>query len=98
MTFYNLTNISAANSTLEIMRAINYDLSNGWFFLLLIIAMFIIIFINMSFYSAKDALLGASMYTTIVSWLFHFSSAVPSYVPVVATVVLVIAVLAHFLT
>jgi len=92
MTIYNLTNITWANSTLEQLQAINVDLTGGFFAMLLVFALFIIIFINLSFYNISAAFMVASFFATVISGLMWLAGFVPLLIFVMAIILTVISV------
>ena len=91
MAYYNLSNISETNSTLEILRAVNLDIGQGWFTIMLLIALFVIILINWTYYSAKEALLASSFFASFIAWMMWLAALVPILVPIIASVILLIA-------
>lgn len=86
MTFYNLTNLTLANTTLEQLKTVDRELTGGWFSILLIIALFVIIFINLSFYNSSSAFLVAGFFTNIVAGLFWLAGLVPIHVFIVTLI------------
>ena len=80
---YNFTNITAANSTLEMLRAANADIFDGWFTILLLVALFIIIFVNTSFYGSKESMLATSFIVGLLSWFMWFAELFPISVPII---------------
>ena len=94
MPIANLTNMTISNSTLDILRYVNTDLTGGTFVIWLIVALFVVIIINMSFYGQKDAFLVASFITTIISWYLWLAQLTTNIlVPVVATVMLIVMII-----
>lgn len=79
MTYLNLTNITQGNSTLQIITTINTELTYGMFGLFVLIAIFIILFVNMDQGSAKETFSIVTFITSIVAALFWISGIIPLY-------------------
>lgn len=95
---FNFSNVTAANNTIDMISAINTDITGGWFIILLVISIFVIIFINQSYYHTKHALLMAGFISAIVVNMFWWAGMVPYYLFLVVNVLLVAFVLITFLT
>lgn len=92
---YNLTNITAANETLEMFQAINKDLTqgllgNGWS-----IVFFIVIFmIGLSLvYDMRKALLASATISFILGIFFYFANLINVWLIILYLVLIVISVI-----
>lgn len=81
---YNLTLITQANTTLQVLDAIDLAIYGGAFFVFALVALFIILMINASFYPAKDFMLFASFFVSIIAGLLWVAGLVPFYAALVA--------------
>lgn len=91
MVYYDLTNITAANTTYELIRYINIDLTVGMLGIMMIVALFFIILINMSFYEAKHFFLIATFFITIIAGLAWIAGLVTMFVLIGCIILLVIS-------
>lgn len=77
---YNFTNIINANNTLEMVQAVSTDWTSGIFLLLfLVVALFVVIFINLSYYNISAAFLVASFMASALTGLAFLAGLVPLY-------------------
>jgi uncharacterized membrane protein (DUF485 family) len=90
---FNFTNITSGNSTLDILQTVNNEMFGGLFTILLVVALFFIIFINLSFYKASSAFMAASLFTTMITMFLYFSGLVPLMVFVISMVLTLIGIL-----
>lgn len=99
MVLYNLTNITAANSTVGIIQSINIDLTGGSFSFMLIITLFAILFVyNSKERGAEGAFLAASFLTSIMTGLLFLAGVVGFSILITVIIVTVIAtILAIFM-
>jgi len=89
---YNLSNISAANSTLGILQKIDTDLTGGVLSLLIVFSIFFILFITFSKQmDAQGALLGTAFLSTIVIGLFYLAGFASFLAFLYCLIILVIA-------
>lgn len=98
MTFVNLTNITLTNSTLGIFQAINFDIANGLFFTLILIALFVVLFVNYSNQFAKESLVITMFIVTMIAGLLWLSGLIPLYVLIVALFVTLMSFILFFVT
>jgi len=92
MTTYNLTNIFAANSTQDLMTTVSADLTGGLLGILIIVAIFIILFMAFSFYSVAAAFMVSSFLTTTIAGLAWYFGLIPMLVIIVLMSMLVISI------
>jgi hypothetical protein len=95
---YNFTPVTQANTTLQLMDALDVSIFGGMFFFLLVIAAGAIIIINLAFYKAKDFMLYGAFFISIISGLLWIAGLVPFVVAIGAMCLLVLAVLGFFTT
>lgn len=89
---YNLTNITDANSTLQMIQAINTDLTGGVFIMLMLLSLFVIILINMSFFNPSSAFMVAGFIVSVISGLLWVAELLPTFILVVAMVMPLIGI------
>jgi len=87
----SFTNITAANSTLQILTAINNDWFKGLFGILLLFSLFIIIFMNLSFYGTKENMLFTSFFIAIIAGFMWLAGLVGMFVFIIAIVLAFVA-------
>jgi len=98
MTYYNLTHLWESNSTLEVITAVNTDLTGQWFALFIVISLFIIILTNLSRLPFQSSFLFSTFFINIIAGLLWVSGLLPIYVFVVSLLLVFIAVILFFLT
>lgn len=96
MTVFNFTNITNANSTLQVLQGVNNTLVGGNFWILVIVAIAFVILINLTFYRFKGALTAMSFTVSIISGLFFLAGLVPFYVAIIGLVQLVVMLMVSF--
>ena len=89
---YDFSNITSANSTLQIIQFINKDWTNGSFVLLMLFSLFVIIYLNVSFYSAPNALAVTSFVMMILTGLCWLAGLIGLYVLIIVEVILFIGI------
>jgi fucose permease len=72
---YNLSNITNATNYMEIIEGVN-QVSGGYYATFFLVALFLITFISLRRYDAKDVFLVSSFITCIVAILFKFANLV----------------------
>lgn len=82
----NFTNITNANSTLQMLQQVNVDLTGGVFIMLLVIALFAIMLINFIYYNVSAAFLVAAVFTNLVSGMLWMAGMVPFTIFIVTLV------------
>lgn len=98
MTFTNFTNITAANTTLELIQSINIELGGaGMFILLTVIAFFVILWLNYDAGSAKDTFLITSFLTGTLTSFLWLAGLAPLYLAVVTWILMLFAVVISFM-
>lgn len=95
---YNFTDIMAQNSTLDLMKAINTELAGGIFWIFLLLSLFIIIYINMSFYHAKETFLFTSFFIAMIGGLMWLAGLIPFYIAMITLLLSVVGMILFFLT
>lgn len=95
MTYINLTGITDANTTLEIIKIINVDLTDGFFSLLLIIAFMVILLINNAG-DFRDTFLLTSFIISIVAGMLWLAGLVSLIVMLGSILIVFIAILLYF--
>lgn len=83
---YNFTNFTNANTTLEQVIEIDQNFTGGVFSLLIIAALFIVLFVRFLPYSPFQAFAGASFISSILSALFWIAG----FVDLIAMIVTLI--------
>lgn len=94
---FSFTNITAANSTLQIIDAINKDWTGGMFGILMLASLGIIIYINLSYYGTKENFLYTTFYLSIIAGLMWLAGLIGMYVFVICVVLAFIGVLTTIL-
>jgi hypothetical protein len=98
MVYYNLTNITASNSTAGIIQAINLDLTGGALSIFLILIIMAVLFIyNSQGRSPAGAFLASSFITTIIAGLFFIGGIVGFQILITMIIITVLATLAAIL-
>ena len=92
MAIYNFTNIVLANTTLEQFAAVNTDLTGGLYTILILVALFVIMMINLSYMSLSGSFLTSSFMCAVIGSLFWIAGLVPLYVMIVLLILPVIGV------
>ena len=98
MTYYNLTNISATNTTLELFRAVNTELTDGTFMLLAVISLTIILLVRFNTEGFQEGILITSFIMSVLTGFFWLATLIPLYIFVIAIVILFFSVSIYFLT
>ncbi len=84
---YNISNISAANNTVQILQAVDKDLTGGVFSIFVVMIIFIVLIMQFSKDSdPQGAILAASFLTTIISIMFFAGG----FVPLIAVIYMII--------
>lgn len=95
---YNMSNVTNANSTLEIITAVSSDLTGGIFIILMIVALFVIIFVNLSYYHVSSSLAVASYLTAIIGGFLWLAGLVPLKILIMLLILPIIGTFAMFFT
>ena len=82
----DFSNITSANSTLQILNFINLDWTSGLFGVLLIAVLGIVLMANLRFYGTKDNFLFTAFFLSIISGLAWLAGIVGIYVFIVCVV------------
>ena len=93
MALTNMTCTLMANTTYELIRCINTDVTGGYFGILMIVALFVIVLLNMAYHDAENMFVIASFFVTVVSALGWISGLVPLYVWIVSLVMFVVFII-----
>lgn len=86
MVLYNLSTVVLSNSTLEVITAINNDLTNGLFMILSIVALFLIYLLNTEYIDFPTAFLGASFITNVMAGFLWLAGLLPLYIMLITLV------------
>ena len=86
MTIINFSNFTAANSTVQYIQAVNTDLTGGWFGILIVIALFTVLFIRLMYYNIAAAFLAAGFITATLSTLLWMVGIVPLFVLIITLI------------
>jgi hypothetical protein len=98
MVLYDLTNITASNSTAGIIAAINIDLTGGSLSIFLILIIMVVLFIyNSQGRSPAGAFLASSFITTIIAGMFFIGGIVGFNILVIMIIVTLLATVAAIL-
>lgn len=91
MTYFNMTNITGSGNLLDVVRAVNRDLTGGAYGIFFLIGMWIIMFVSFKTrYLAKQSFAAASFVTMIMSFLFSAVDLIPDiliFLPILMTVI-----------
>jgi len=98
MTLYNFTNITNSNSTLQIVEALNLDFTGGWFIILFLIALTVILLINYTAGEFKETFLAVSFMMVLITGLFFIAGLVPVMVIIFALFMMIIALGVFFIS
>ena len=96
MTLYNLSNISTSNSTLDIIKYINLDLTHGMLLGIVLIVLFFVMLLSYNVGDFKLSLLIVSFFMVILTGLFWLSGLIPFFYLIFALAILVIAIILFF--
>lgn len=94
----NFTNLTASNTTLEMISVINLDWTGGLLGIFLLLVLAVVIFINLSYNQTKDTFLFVSFYVTIISGFMWLLGLVGQFVFIVCTIILFFGVMLSILT
>lgn len=94
---YNMTNISEANTYLDIVTATN-DITAGLLMALFLFAVFIIVFIVFKDRDALSVFIGDSFLVAVLAAFFFFAGMIPWYVLVIPVIMLIGSLLIKFTT
>lgn len=91
MTYFNMTNITGSGDLLDIVKAVNRDITGGAYGVFFLIGMWIIMFVSFKTrYFAKQSFAAASFVTMIMSFLFSAVDLIPDiliFLPILMTVI-----------
>ena len=91
MTYFNMTNVTEAGNLLDVVRAVNRDITGGAYGVFFLIGMWIIMFVSFKTrYFAKQSFAAASFVTMIMSFLFSAVDLIPDiliFLPILMTVI-----------
>lgn len=93
---YNFTNITNANSTLDIIQAINTDFTGGLFIILMLVALFVIILTNLSYHNLGAAFVVAGFVTSTLTGLLWMAELVPMFALIIAMILPAVGIMMVF--
>ena len=70
MTWYNFTNMTDSNTTINILRFAN-EITGNWYGIMVIVGFFFVMFIALIGYGARQSLTVSSFITAIITILFR---------------------------
>lgn len=94
----NLTSIALANNTIEQVQAVNTVAGDGLFMILVLVAMYVIVFLKFAHYPIASAFLGVSFIGSVFATLFFLMALIPFYVLIIALIMPLIGVFLAFVT
>jgi hypothetical protein len=94
--WYNLTNVTNANTTLDILKAIDKDMLGGTFAIMMLVSLGIILFINYGFKSPKEAFLMTGFFVSIIAGLMWLAGMIPFFIAVFALILPFIGLILFF--
>lgn len=93
MAYYNLTNVTNANNTLQLTQAVD-EMSGGWLGIGIMITISIILFISLKDYPMKPALAATCFISTILALLLRLIGMLSDFVFFIYVILTAIAVIA----
>jgi hypothetical protein len=90
MTYYNLTNVSAADNMWGLTSAVN-DMSGGWLGLGFLMTFTVIIFISLKDYPMKESFSATAFISAVICLLMRILGLVSDFVMLIYIVVAAIA-------
>ena len=88
----DFSNITSANSTLQLINFINLDWTDGLFGVLLIVILGVVILANLRFYGTKENFLFTSFFLSIIAGLAWLAGIIGIYVFLVCVIMAFIGI------
>ena len=93
MAYYNLTNITASNNTLQLTQAVD-EMSGGWLGVGIIITISVIIFISLKDYPLKESFAATAFISTILCLLLRVIGMLNDFVLFIYVIATALAIVA----
>lgn len=96
MTLINFTNVTGATGYAGLLSGID-DAAGNWFMIMLVISIFVVSFINLSYTKSKYALIMSSFITGISCSFFWWAGMIPYYLLVISLVLIMVFLIIAFI-
>lgn len=91
MAYYNLTNISEANTYVEIVEATN-QITGGLYFAVILFAVFLIVFMIFKKQDTLVVFIGDSFLVSVMAALFFFAGFIPWYMLMIPVIMFIASI------